>query len=288
MALVIERREASDGRDAARAVLAGLLAAQVSTYVPHPGELDWWLFHADPRHEPLELHVGTSAVALLDRTRREATLVGALEALAPWSEVALGPGPVTVTGVSDRDVAAQTVLAARGYRPDTGGMPVFEMDLAARIPVASDVPDGVTIRPLAGPEDDEELASRADAARLSFESTMEPAVHRARYRRFVASPAYDRARDVVAVDPAGEVCSFAVWWPDPLSGIGQFEPVGTRPGAQGRGLARAVLEQCLRDMRAVGMHTARVCTQDHREPAIGLYAGTGFTPVDHLTWWTRP
>lgn len=281
---MIARRDALDGRDAARAVLGAALARQDRTYVPHPGELDWWLFHADPRLEPFELHVGPEAVALIDGSRREATLVGPFDELVPWAEGVLGAGPVTVTGVSDRDVPAQTLLAARGYRPDADGMPVFELSLSDGDGGAAPVPDGVTIRPLAGLD---EADLRADAARLSFESTMDPAMHRARYRRFMASPAYDRSRDVVAVDADGVVCSFAIWWPDPHSGVGQFEPVGTLPAAQGRGLARAVVGRCLQDMRAAGMRTARVCTTDRREPAIGLYAAAGFTPVDHLTWWTR-
>lgn len=283
-----------EGREAARAIIAGALAAREVTYVPHPGELDWWLFHDDPRHEPVELYVDPpDAVAVLDRTNREGFLVGRsgelLGDLVAWLEdtldSGLGPGPVTVGWISDHDVDAQVLLASRGFRPD-GGMPVFERPLEALGPPTA-LPDGVTIRPLAGPD---EADARADAARLAFESTMEPSVHRERYRRFMASPAYEPARDVVAVDAlaGGRVSSFAIWWPDPVSRIAQFEPVGTRPDAQGRGLARAVLERCLADMRAAGMDRARVCTDDHRDAAIGLYAALGFTVVDHVTWWTRP
>jgi ribosomal protein S18 acetylase RimI-like enzyme len=133
-----------------------------------------------------------------------------------------------------------------------------------------------------------EADARADAARLSFASTMQPDMHRARYRRFMTSPAYVAQRDVVALLPDASIGSFAIWWPDDRVGLAQFEPVGTRPDQQGRGLASAVMGTCMVAMVERGMRQVRVCTDDDRAPANGLYLAMGFTLVDHLAWWNRP
>lgn len=45
-----------------------------------------------------------------------------------------------------------------------------------------------------------------------FRSTMEPEVHRARYRRFMTSPAYEPENDLVVIAPDGEVAALAIIW----------------------------------------------------------------------------
>ena len=112
-------------------------------------------------------------------------------------------------------------------------------------------------------------------------------MHRARYRRFMASPAYAWAHDIVAVDDAGEVGAFAIWWPDPVLGLAQFEPVGTHPAHQRRGLARAVLAHCLAQMPAVGIEVARVYTDAHLVAATHLYPALGFVETARLHDWER-
>jgi ribosomal protein S18 acetylase RimI-like enzyme len=129
--------------------------------------------------------------------------------------------------------------------------------------------------------------SRADAARLSFRSTMEPEMHRARYRRFMASPAYRPENDLVVIAPDGEVAAFAIVWPDDDLGSGQFEPVGTHPEHVRKGLGRAVVTAGLHRLRDLGMHTARVTTSESRTPAVGLYLACGFQRVDRLRTWIR-
>ena len=261
-------------------------------YVPHPGELDWWLFHADPRRAPIELFIdeqpddADGRVVVVDRDLREATLIGPLADLVPWVEHQLGDGPVSVAGISDHDVDAGAYLTERGYERGVG-MTVYERALEPldhSADAVRPVPQGARVRHVMGIG---EADARADAARLSFASTMQPDVHRARYRRFMSSPAYVAERDVVALLPDASIGSFAIWWPDDRVGLAQFEPVGTRPDQQGRGLASAVLGTCMVAMVARGMRHVRVCTDDDRTPAKGLYVAMGFTLVDHLAWWNR-
>jgi ribosomal protein S18 acetylase RimI-like enzyme len=281
-----------------------------SAYVAHPGELDWWLFHADPRQEPSELHLSVerfgglpTGMVELRRSTGEATIVGDLERLLPWVEEQLAPGPVRIAFVADDDVATQSVLARRGYLPeDDSGMPVFERDTvldpaAGRRPIPpAELPEGFAITNLMAAVGDsaargidpaQVVDSRADAARRSFESTMGPAVHRARYRRFMASPGYVPEHDLVVIGPDGLVAAFAIWWRDDELGLAQFEPVGVDPPHQGRGLGRAVVLAGIEAMAAAGNGRARVMTDDDRIAASALYRSVGFDEVTHLRWWRR-
>jgi len=266
-------------RAAALQVLRTALASGPVPYTIHPGEWDWWCFHPDPRvPAPVRL-IGPDA--LLD-----ASAAGEVSAfgLGPDELGAICAAAGSVGWVSTNDHRRERVLDASGFAPTGPAMTVFERPTSGGVPGADRLPAGFVVRSLQGPA---EASTRADAARDAFSSTMSPAMHRARYRRFMASPAYDRRRDVVAVGPDGVIGSFAIFWPDAALSLGQLEPVGTRHDHQRRGLAAAVIAECLARMAAAGITTARVCTDDPRTAAIGLYRRCGFAAVDRLRWWVR-
>src|SRR5205823_948663 len=52
---------------------------------------------------------------------------------------------------------------------------------------------------------------------------------------------YDPDLDLVVLGPAGDVAGYALFWADPVTGVGLVEPVRTEDGYQGRGLGRCVL-----------------------------------------------
>jgi ribosomal protein S18 acetylase RimI-like enzyme len=272
-------------RPDAHEILRSYYRAGGPFYAVHPGDLDWWTFHVDPESTPRTLYLGDGVLAHLDRARREGYLLGPMDELVPWCEDELGPGRVEVGFVSVRDSATESYLRERGYALVEGEvMVVLTISLEGVLPERP-APEGFTVRPLTGLT---EADSRADAARSAFRTSMEPAAHRTRYRRFMASPAYDPDHDVVAVTPGGAVASFAVWWRDDALSLGQFEPVGTHESYQGLGLGAAVLAACLAGMQSAGLRTARVYTDESRPPAIALYRSMGFEIVDTLRWWERP
>jgi ribosomal protein S18 acetylase RimI-like enzyme len=274
-------------REAAHDVLRTLLARGPVPYTPHPGDWDWWTFHADPRDRTDQL-IGPGALALV--SINEITMDdGEVAAFGLPAEEVIELGrtilPDTVFKVSHMSVAdhAQVgALGAAGFELEGPPSPLFERATAGALPRSV---DGFAIRPLQG---EHEHAARADAARLAFASTLEPEVHRARYLRFMRSPAYALANDMVAVAPDGTIASFAIAWPDDALSLAQFEPVGTHPAFQRRGLASAVLQESLARLAAAGIERARVMTGGTNERAQRAYRALGFQLVDEVASYRAP
>ena len=129
-----------------------------------------------------------------------------------------------------------------------------------------------------------EAKNRSEASDRAFKSTLDPPAQLNRYLRFMRSPVYDRERDLVAVAPDGGIGAFMVWWSDP-SGIAQIEPFATHPDFQRQGVGGALLPFGLERMRAAGMRTVRVCTDESRERAVAFYSSLGFRQGPRLGSW---
>jgi ribosomal protein S18 acetylase RimI-like enzyme len=214
---------------------------------------------------------------------------GEVDAFGLGAEEAIELGRTMLPGirfsmshVSVADDARVAVLRAAGFELDGPPAPLFTRSTAGASP---GFVDGFEIRPLSGTH---EYAARADAARLAFASTLEPRAHRARYLRFMRSPAYVREHDIVAVAADGTIASFAIYWPDTKLSLARFEPVGTHPDFQRRGLARAVLHECLARLAATGIERAQVMTGGANEPARSLYLACGFDLVDEVAAYRAP
>lgn len=263
-------------RDAALAILRGMLARDVPG-TPHPGEWDWWIYHKDPRHEILSL-IGADALAEIGFDTGDVTAFGLTvdECLALGREHLAGQH-FTVSSISVHDTERVEALRAAGFAIDGEPMPLFSRSTAG---AHAGAVDGFEIRPLAG---ESEADARADAARLAFNSTLDIDAHRARYRSFMRSPAYVRERDIVAVDAAtGAIAAFAIHWVDEELSLAQFEPVGTHPDYQRRGLARAVLLDSIARLNTRGIETVRVMTGGANVAARAAYESAGFVLVDEI------
>lgn len=254
-------------------VLRDLLVTEPYAYHPHPGDWDWWTFHADPRYRYVQL-VGDHAVVMVSVDDHDVAAFGLLaeDAIAIGREH-FGDERFTISGVALADVARVDVLERAGFTIDGTPWPGFEQPTASVERVAA---EGYEIRRLAG---EDEHVARADAARLAFRSTLDPDAHRARYLRFMRSPAYEWAQDIVAVAPDGTVAAFAVHWPDDVTSTAQYEPVGTHPDHQRKGLARALLADGIVRMRESGIALARVMTTGDNHGAIATYRNAGFQTV---------
>ena len=136
-----------------------------------------------------------------------------------------------------------------------------------------------------GSRGEKEVTARATAQYNAFTNTAPFDRYVERFRRFMQSPVYDPELDVVAVAPDGQIGSFCIAWPDPVTGEGLFEPVGTHPDFQRRGLGRAVMLEGLYRLRERGMTEACVSTNANNTPAVKLYESVGFHTVDiHVTY----
>jgi GNAT superfamily N-acetyltransferase len=105
------------------------------------------------------------------------------------------------------------------------------------------------------------------------------------YRNIQRVPLYRRDLDIVAVAPDGELVAFCTVWFDDVTRTAVFEPVGTHPNHQKRGLGKAVMSEGLRRAGKLGATLATVSS--YSEGAHALYHSMGFTGFDLLEPWIR-
>ena len=271
-------------RVAAHAVLRDANRRPGTGYTIHPGEWDWWMFHRDPALPAPLLSIGDHLLLDLEAHTSELSLFGASPAELVAVIDDLGARLTNVGWISVHVHERAAALASRGFAARGGPWPVFERDPRGGVEDLRPVPNGFTIRPLAG---EHEAAARSVAARRAFRTDMPPERHVARYLAFMRSPAYEAARDIVAIDANGRVGAFAIHWVDTDLSLAQLEPVGTDPDCTRRGLARAVLAETFERIAAAGIACVRVTTGGDNDGAIAFYRSCGFEVVDHLHWWHR-
>lgn len=105
------------------------------------------------------------------------------------------------------------------------------------------------------------------------------------YRNVQRVPLYRRDLDIVAVAPDGELAAFCTVWFDDITRTAVFEPVGTHPDHQKRGLGKAVMSEGLRRAGRLGATLATVSS--YSKGAHALYESMDFTDVDILEPWIR-
>ena len=89
------------------------------------------------------------------------------------------------------------------------------------------------------------------------------------YKNIQSSPLYRRDLDLVAIAPTGEVAAFTTLWYDDVTRSGCFEPVGTVPEHQRRGLGRSLMIEGLHRLKRMGGTLAM--TSGYSLPAKALY-----------------
>ncbi len=182
----------------------------------------------------------------------------------------------------DSDRGRIEFLLERGYARSERGGYRFAQSLKAPIEAPS-LPPGFRLRYPTEVDLDERVELHRDAwsvwgeSKFSLES----------YRKVRAAPWYDPELDVVLEAPDGRLVSYCVCWADTSSGVGLFEPVGTRPAYAGKGLGRQTIREGLRRLRAKGMHTATVGTASVNQGAAALYQSAGFELVEMEHMYTR-
>lgn len=142
------------------------------------------------------------------------------------------------------------------------------------------LPDGYTLRPLAGAQ---EAAAYVALHRAVFESENMTTAWR---ERTVRHPTYKPDLDLVIADPAGQLAAFCIGWFAP-SGIdgrpsGQIEPMGVRADLRGLGLGRFILSEAVRRLYAKGAEQVVVETDNYRDAAFALYEAVGFRVKENV------
>lgn len=276
-------------------------SASNGSYYIHPGDLKWWLYYP-----PLEgdfwqqIYLWDSP----DRTGKllgwallspdwvgfdvyvQPELMGTLQAaeMYIWAEeqairIARGSNKPTifVLWILHDDAVLGEHFRRRGYRLRRGYVHLTRT-LDDTLPLPRLAP-GFAVRSCLG---EEEVVQRARAQYGAFGSTASFERYHERFTNFMRSPVYEPELDIVAVAGDGQIGAFCIVWTDTLNRVGLFEPVGTHPEFQRRGLGRAVLLEGLRRLQDRGMKSAIVSTIEDNLAAIRLYEAVGFQVVNRL------
>jgi mycothiol synthase len=141
------------------------------------------------------------------------------------------------------------------------------------------LPEGFSIRTSRG-EEDAQLRSVASYAAFGARKPFEE--YWPRTLRFMQSPVYVPQHEIFINAPDGDVASYCIVWTDTLNKAGHFEPVGTHPNFQRRGLGKILLFESLCRLKSEGMSEASVCTNHDNEAAVRLYESVGFQKAKRL------
>ncbi len=194
--------------------------------------------------------------------------------------------PVLVVVAQDADAMRTELLARRGYerKADWQETPRTR-DLSLPIP---DVPlaTGYRIRAMHPTEEDARGRRAASWRAFHPDEPDDTDYADSSYRHIECEPLYRRDLDLVAEAPSGDIAAFATVWYDDALRVCTFEPVGTAPEHQRKGLARAVLAEGMRRARSMGARTASVAGGGASNPAAdGLYAAMFATDgVSTVPW----
>jgi mycothiol synthase len=269
------------------------------------GDLAWWYAGSGPGVDwPARIRIWTDGTPVvgwgwfrppesldyfvahgLEEQRERAVMseiVGwGLDRLADHSSGAEEAPPALEAWAADGWLEAD-ILTGLGFVPAAAELSQFFQPLDADLPEPV-VPDGYTVRTVSGPD---EIAARVEVHRAAFapsKMTVE------KYEILIGLEPYAFDRDVVAVAPDGSFAAFTMCWLDREAGIGEFEPVGTHPDHQRRGLGKAVNRYGLRLLRDAGARDAMVFSEASNAASEALYRSVGFRPIaTHRSYICRP
>lgn len=274
--------------------------ANNGTHYVHRGDLQWWLFYNDDPEEvwhseirlwfesdqlmgwsllsPKEDDFDVFTLPELRGDPREAEMLA-------WAVNEMsGLDELSNVWVAENDEKRIRWLKENGFAATDSHFVYFTRSLEDPIDVPP-LPDGFSIRASRGNEEDARLRSAASHAAFKSGKPFEEYVPRT--QRFVQSPVYIPEHEIFVMSPAGKVAAFCIVWTDELNKLGHFEPVGTHPDFQRKGLGRILLLESMRRLKAEGMTVADVCTYYDNDAAIRLYESVGFRIAKKLMTYTK-
>ena len=262
--------------------------ANNGTYYVHRGDLQWWLFYTDTPAEIWQSQIrlwmeddGLVGWALIspDEHALDVYTIPALrggprenEMLAQAVEQMSALDEVQSVWVAESDEVRVRWFKEHGFTPAENHIVHFQRSLTGPLD-APPLPDGFSLRSSRGPED---ARLRSVASHAAFGSNKPFEEYWPRTLKFMQSPVYVPEHEIFVMAPNGQVAAYCIIWTDELSKIGHFEPVGTHPEFQRKGLGKSLLFEGLRRLKAEGMTDADVCTNHDNAAAIRLYESVGF------------
>jgi ribosomal protein S18 acetylase RimI-like enzyme len=181
----------------------------------------------------------------------------------------------------DDDQPLQAILSARGFQKLSHVENYHARSLLEPLP-AVELPAGYTIRAL---RDEADLPARSWLSWRAFHPDELDSNYEGWdwYLNIQRAPLYRRELDLVVEAPAGELAAFATIWFDDATRTGAFEPVGTHPDYQRRGLGRALLTDGMQRLHARG---ATLATVGSGAPGpCAFYESLGLIRTDRAELW---
>ncbi len=256
----------------------GRLEKDVFIWEASDGQMASVLNPEEPGQVYLQVHPGFRT-----RELEEEMLVVAEEHLATTGR---SGGLKLWVWTHEGDAARQGVLEQRGYaKVGRPGSQEYQRHrpLDGPLPDAQ-IPEGYTVRALG---DVKELPARSFLSWRAFHPDAQDDEYDGWqwYQNVQRAPLYRRDLDIVAVALDGELAAFCTVWFDDVTRTGTFEPVGTDPAHQRRGLSKAVMGEGLRRLKRLGATMAYVGS--NQTAAHRLYASVGFTDYEVFSAWEK-
>jgi mycothiol synthase len=289
--------EREDDYSLIRSMLIEIAADRSRDHYCTIGDLDWWRATDEDPDEIHGMHIwfdGARAVAFAwpDGSSSADIVVHPhypelLPAILEWAEHnasrAKEQYAVTFeTWSNGNDVVRNEALSSRGYEQ---GQPVYRnyaITISDNRPSPA-LPCGYAIRDMCDATH-EDIQRRVDAHRAAFAPSK---MTTEKHKRTMAAPTYRPEGDLVVVADNGSFAAFTIIWFDETNKIGLFEPVGTHPDHQRRGLGRTIMAEGLQRLTALGATRALVTSGVNNDASNALYTRAGFEPVDVTISWTK-
>ncbi len=183
-------------------------------------------------------------------------------------------GASFTTAYNEPDLVARQVLAEHGFRPDPNEP--FSGYLGQQLTSTAEpnLP-GYSFITMVELDD---LERRAEVHRLAWDGSSRSA---ADVRLTMDTWPYRPDLDFVAVAEDGSLASSAICWFDRSFDYGEFEPVGTAPDHQGKGVGTALLRFALHRLQQAGAAHAVVGARADTDYPIPrrLYQSVGFREI---------
>jgi mycothiol synthase len=245
------------------------------TWHSPPAAIDWFVSDRVPAADAAAVHDEISEWA----TEVVRTDAGRRAAAGPVDPSLAAPLHAELWAPDGWPEAA--ALVDRGWVPGTTVLTQYLQTLDLDLD-APRLPAGYSLRAMRGPED---IPRRVEAHRAAFapsRMTVE------KYEILTRQDHYSYAHDLVVEAPDGSFAAFTMCWLDGVGSVGEFEPVGTHPDHQRRGLGRVVMRAGLRLMREAGLRDAIVFSLRSNAASEALYQSAGFHELALHRVYTKP
>jgi GNAT superfamily N-acetyltransferase len=228
--------------------------------------------------------------AVFFESDRDAMLIGhpdhpeLIEPMLDWAEayyLTKGSDQPLMIEAMESNIAQCELLKSRGYTLFPGYFIHRHKPLDPGViePVA--LPAGFSIKPI-------EAANEWQMYPVAVQAVFHRSATVEQDEFLKQAPSYVPELNLLVWSAQGEVAAFCSVWIDPVNRYAEFEPVGTVPSFQKRGLGLALLAYAHNRLRALGCPLATVQSWNESIGANKLYQAAGLLPKDHQLNWVWP